>query len=248
MSGKQRIDGQPAYILHSHPYSETSLIVDIFSRDHGRLPLLARGARRPRAALRGILHAFQPIELGWFGAGEVRTLAKADWVGGMPLLSGRVLMLGYYLNELLLRLLPREDPHPQLFDHYAATLKGLSQTRAAEEQKIPPLLRCFEKNLLSELGYGLLLNQEAQSGRPLEEEAYYHYRLEQGPVPLSSSPSDPSVSAVHGKTLLDLSRDDYSDPRTLNESKQLMRRLIQHHLAGHPLQSRRIFMELLERS
>jgi len=111
VSGKQRIDGQQAYVLHSYPYSETSLVVDVFSRDHGRVPLLARGARRPRSALRGLLMAFQPLELGWFGGGEVKTLAKVEWLGGVPLLSGRCLMLGYYMNELLVKMLPREDAH-----------------------------------------------------------------------------------------------------------------------------------------
>ncbi len=247
MSSKQRIDGQPAFVLHSHPYSETSLIVDIFSRDHGRLPLLARGARRPRAALRGVLHAFQPLELGWFGAGEVRTLAKADWIGGMPLLGGRALMLGYYLNELLLRLLPREDAHPRLFDHYAATLQGLSRPQSTEEMNAPRLLRRFEKHLLGELGYGLQLEQETQTGQALQAEGLYHYRLEHGPTPLHQSAAAPSP-ALHGKTLLDLANDDYTDTRTLSEAKQLMRRLIQHHLAGQSLQSRRIFMELQELS
>ena len=95
---KGRIDGQKAFVLHAHPYSETSLIVDVFSREQGRLPLLARGARRPRSVLRGNLMAFAPLELGWFGTGEVKTLAKAEWLGGISLLSGRCLLLGYYLN------------------------------------------------------------------------------------------------------------------------------------------------------
>ena len=127
MSGRQRVDGQAAYILHSYAYSETSLILDVFARDYGRLPLLARGARRPRSALRGVLQAFQPLELGWFGAGEVRTLARAEWLGSMPLLGGTALMLGYYLNELLMKLLPREDAHSALFEAYAGTLRGLAQ-------------------------------------------------------------------------------------------------------------------------
>lgn len=134
MNAKARIDRQQAYVLHSYPYSETSLIVDIFSRDHGRLPLLARGARRPRAALRGVLQAFQPLELAWFGSGEVRTLAKAEWQGGLPLLSGKALLLGFYLNELLLKLLPRDDAHEQLFDSYTLALQQLvrlSQQRVA---------------------------------------------------------------------------------------------------------------------
>lgn len=126
MNAKARIDRQPAYVLHSYPYSETSLIVEVFSRDHGRLPLLARGARRPRAALRGVLQSFQPLELGWFGGGELRTLANAEWQGGLPLLSGKALLLGFYLNELLLKLLPRDDAHQRLFECYTATLRQMS--------------------------------------------------------------------------------------------------------------------------
>ncbi|HQY55741.1 MAG TPA: DNA repair protein RecO, partial [Dokdonella sp.] len=111
-SSKGRVDGQPAFVLHTHPFRETSLIVEAFTRDHGRIALVARGARRPRSAMRGLLMAFQPIELGWFGQGEMRTLAKVEWVGGQPLLQAQALLLGYYMNELLLKLLPREDAHP----------------------------------------------------------------------------------------------------------------------------------------
>ncbi len=149
----KRVDGQSAYVLHLHPYSETSLVVDVFTRDHGRVPLLARGARRPRSAMRGMLMSFQPLELGWFGGGEVKTLAKAEWLGGMPLLGGRCLLLGYYLNELLLKMLPREDPHGVLFDAYAAALRALAAGAADA-----PELRRFEKTLLKELGYGLTLD------------------------------------------------------------------------------------------
>jgi len=239
MSGRQRIDGQQAWILHSYPYSETSLILDVFSRDHGRLPLMARGARRPRSALRGVLQAFQPIELGWFGAGEVRTLAKAEWVGGMPLLSGQALLLGYYVNELLLKLLPREDAHPALFDAYAASLQALARGQKHEAQ-----LRLFEKALLRELGYGLVLERDAFSGEPVQAERSYQYLIERGPV-LAAVDAEPRACVV-GKTLLDLARDDCSDSKTLSESKQLMRMLINHHLAGAALQSRRVFIELQE--
>lgn len=252
---KGRIDAQPAFILHSHPYSETSLIIDVFTRDHGRLPLLARGARRPRAALRGLLQAFQPLELGWFGRGEVRTLAKAEWQGGMPLLAGPQLMLGYYLNELLLRLLPRDDAHPVLFERYWRTLTQLARAGAERlEARVAAALREFEKHLLAELGYGLELAHDVDSGAVLEAEAFYHYLLEHGPVAVARPDGGVSqaagaaqlLQAVHGKTLLDLARDDYSDPRTLQEARQLMRRLINHHLSGAPLQSRRVFMDLQE--
>ncbi len=246
MSGRQRIDGQVAYILHSYAYSETSLILDVFSRDYGRLPLLARGARRPRSALRGVLQAFQPLELGWFGAGEVRTLAKAEWLGGLPLLGGTALMLGYYLNELLLKLLAREDAHVALFEAYATALQALARVDDATHAA---RLRQFEKTLLRELGYGLALEREAITDEAVLPDRTYHYLIERGPVEASITDGDGDqtrAQAIRGKTLLDLARDDYADPRTLAESKTLMRMLINHHLAGQPLQSRRVFMELQE--
>lgn len=119
MTLRHKVDGQPAFVLHAYPFRETSLIVEVFSRDFGRVALLARGARRPRSALRGLLLGFQPLELGWAGKGEVQTLMKAEWQGGQPLLAGKALFCGYYLNELLLNLLPREDAHERLFSVYA---------------------------------------------------------------------------------------------------------------------------------
>lgn len=238
MSGKQRIDGAAAFLLHAHPYSETSLILDVFTRAHGRLALLARGARRPRSALRGVLLGFQPLELSWFGGGEVKTLAKAEWLGGLPLLTGKCLLLGYYLNELLLKLMPREDAHPALYDAYADALGALS-CGAAEAAE----LRRFEKALLRELGYGLALDREAGSGRPVRADGQYHYLVERGAVEASGDESLPTLS---GKTLLDLAADDYGDPRTLAEIKALMRQLVAHYLGGQPLQSRRVFVELQE--
>ena len=244
--GKNRVDGQAAYVLHLHPYSETSLVVDVFSRDHGRVPLLARGARRPRSAMRGMLMSFQPLELGWFGGGEVKTLAKVEWLGGMPLLGGRCLLLGYYLNELLLKMLPREDAHAALFDAYAAALQALAEGAADA-----PELRRFEKTLLKELGYGLTLDVDVESGRPVVPDAHYAFLLERGPVArpgvgAGDTAIDDQGSALSGKTLLDMAADDYSDPRTRMESRRLMRLLISHHLGGKSLQSRRVFMELQE--
>ena len=145
-----------------------SLIADVFSRDYGRLPLLARGARRPKSALRGLLIGFQPLELGWFGAGEVKTLAKAEWLGGIPLLAGRCLLLGYYLNELLISLLAREDAHPILFDSYVSALQALAH--GAEDA---PELRKFEVRLLRELGYGLRLETDAQTGSDIDATRRY---------------------------------------------------------------------------
>lgn len=240
MSGKQRIDGARAFLLHAHPYSETSLVIDVFARDHGRLALLARGARRPRSVMRGVLMAFQPLEFGWHGGGEVKTLAKTEWLGGLPLLGGRSLLLGYYLNELLLKLLPREDAHPSLFDAYEDAIAGLSRSAHGDTGTE---LRRFERTLLRELGYGLSLERDAASGDPLQPELRYAYQIERGPV--AAQPGNDSV-AYRGKTLLDMAADDYSDPRTAAESKQLMRQLFGHYLGGKALQSRRVFVDLQE--
>lgn len=237
MAHKQRVDHQRAYLLHAFPYSETSLVLEVFSRDHGRVPMVARGARRPRSVLRGVLIGFQPLELGWFGAGDVKTLAKAEWLGGVPLLGGRCLLLGYYLNELLLKLLAREDAHPALFDAYEEAVAALAQGGADA-----PELRRFEKSLLREIGYGLNLAQDAD-GQVLLPDRHYLYLAERGAV---EARGDEGVPALLGKTLLDMAIDDYRDPRTLAESKLLMRQLMAHHLNGKTLQSRRVFMELQE--
>ncbi|WP_172600054.1 DNA repair protein RecO [Sulfuricystis multivorans] len=234
MTGKQRIDGAAAFLLHSYPFSETSLILEIFAREHGRLALLARGARRPRSALRGVLHAFQPLELAWFGGGEVKTLARAEWLGGLPLLVGSGLLVGYYLNELLMKLLPREDPHVALFDAYGSALGDLARGT------IEAAARRFEKILLRELGYGLRLEHDAQ-GQPIEPRRSYRYQVERGALPAEEAGSGPCVS---GQTLLDLAEDNYADPRTLAEAKPLMRTLLAHYLEGQPLQTRRVFIDL----
>lgn len=238
-AGKQRVDGQPAYVLHSYPFRETSLIVEVFARDYGRVGVVARGARRAKSALRGVLLAFQPLSLGWFGQGEVKTLANAEWQGGQPLLAGQALLCGYYLNELLLRLLPRDDPHPGLFARYAETLGSL-----AGGARPQPLLRRFEQSLLRELGYGLTLDKEADSGAPVRSDADYAYIIERGPVPVQQAPQE--APRVSGSVLLAMAEERYDDPDTLAQAKNLMRQLIAHYLGGQALQSRRVFMEFQE--
>src|SRR5689334_7971090 len=116
MTDRRSVTAERAYILHAQPYRETSLLLETFSRAHGKVAMVARGARRPRSLLRGVLLAFQPVSVAWFGKAEVRTLTTAEWLGGIPLLRGEALLCGYYLNELLLKLLPREDSHEALFD------------------------------------------------------------------------------------------------------------------------------------
>lgn len=239
MNQRSKVDGQPAFVLHSTPFRETSLIVEVFTRDFGRLALLARGARRPRAAIRGLLMGFQPLDIGWAGKGEVKTLMKAEWGGGQPLLSGEALFCGYYLNELLIQLLPREDAHEALFVCYAAMLQRLAADSTGRAHEAD--LRCFEKALLQELGYGLMLNHDA-AGQPIVADALYAYRMEQGPVRLRQGES--AAQAIRGQTLLDLAREDFTDARTRSEAKALMRTLLAYYLNGRELESRRIFKEL----
>lgn len=239
MSSKLRVDGEPGFVLHGYPFKETSSIIEVLSRNFGRVALVARGARRPRSALRGVLVAFQPLELGWFGQAELRTLATAEWRGGQPLLSGQALLCGYYLNELLLKLLARDDAHPVLFDCYRDALAALSAGGPTQ-----PVLRHFEKSLLRELGYGLTLDRSAESGEPIDPAMRYVYIIERGAFPAHSATDD--GLAMSGQVLLAMAADDWSQPDTLTQGKLLMRRLIQHYLGGQTLQSRRVFVDLQE--
>ncbi len=236
-SSKNRIQDDPAFVLHSYPFRETSLIVEVFSRNHGRVPLVARGARRPRSAIRGLLMGFQPLSLSWFGKHELRTLHSAEWQGGQPQLQGTALMCGFYLNELLLNLMARDDPHESLFDYYQQTLQ-----RLAQEQDHAFTLRSFEKHMLQELGYALSLETEAGSVRPVVPERSYRYILERGAVAETTDSSQ--GMPVAGKTLLDMAADDYRDAVTARQSKQLMRMLLDHHLAGKPLHTRELMRDL----
>ncbi len=236
-ASKQRIQDEPAFILHNYPFRETSLLLEVFSRNHGRLPLVARGARRPRSALRGLLMNFQPLRLAWFGKGEVRTLHSAEWQGGQPQLQGTALLCGFYLNELLLNLMARDDAHESLFDYYQQTLQ-----RLAHEQDHAATLRCFEKHLLQELGYALQLDREADSGRPIVATAQYRYVVERGALP--ESEDAPEGLTVLGKTLQDMAADDYRDPVSARQGKQLMRMLLNHYLAGKVLHTRELIKDL----
>lgn len=229
---------QPAFILHSYPYKETSLIVDLFTRDYGRVALVAKGAKRPHSRLRGALQTFQPLSVSWSGKGEVRTLTAAEWVGGLLPLEKSALLCGFYLNELLVKLLAREDPHPALFNHYIDTLNQL-----AHDEPAPIVLRRFERALLRETGVGGDFAICRASGEPVQSDHVYVVDPEQGPRPAHVSDTWPRVS---GKTLLDMEREDYRDPVTQSQSKFLMRFLLAHHLAGTPLNTRQILIDLMQ--
>src|SRR3954462_891114 len=182
---KRRADHEAGYVLHTYAYKETSLIVEAFTRRFGRVALLARGARRPRSAMRGVLLSFHPLSLSWTASTELGTLIGVEWSGGWSSerrrLAGQGLMCGFYVNELLLRLLPRDDPHEALFDFYDASLSHLSQGAGQGAT-----LRAFEKRLLAELGYAPLLERDATS-QPIDPDRFYVYEPERGPVPANGT-------------------------------------------------------------
>src|SRR5688572_26079608 len=215
---------------------ETSLIVELFTRRFGRVAVLARGARRPRSAMRGVLLSFHPLRLSWSASAELGNLIGAEWAGALQPLAGQGLMCGFYVNELVMRLLPRDDPHEALFDAYAQSLAQLSQGTAHAAA-----LRAFEKRLLAELGYAPLLERDAAS-RPIDPEGLYVYEPERGPLPASGPRSD--ALTVRGRTLLDVAADDYSSAQTRDEARGLMRALIAARLHGQVLHTRSVLREL----
>ncbi len=224
---------QLAFLLHRRPYRNSSLLLDVFCREQGRLSLVARGAISPRSGLKGILQPFRPLLLSWSGKGELCTLIGAEEEKmPVPLPPKRVLS-GLYVNELLMYLLPRRDACPDLFTAYANLLKELAV--AANEE--PPLRR-FEKCLLDELGYGLSLEQEAVSGLPIVAENHYCYVLDQGVRAVGEAPVGISIS---GRGLLALRDGIFDTPDVLQEAKHLMRAALLKQLQGRVLKTRELY-------
>ena len=238
-SAISRQDNQPVFVLHTYPFRETSLVVELFSRQFGRIAAVAKGARRPRSAMRGMLQSFQPLLAAWSGKSELRNLHTLEWGEGLLLLQGKALMCGFYLNELLLRLLAREDPHDLLFDYYRDALRELMLTG----QDMAPVLRRFELRLLQEMGYAVSLQHDA-SGVQIVAESGYVYVVERGVVPLGTADVENMGVQLFGRTLLNMAREDYSDAVTQQQSKLFMRALLGHYLGDKPLHTRQLLMDL----
>lgn len=226
---------QPVYVLHTYPFKETSLVVELFSQQFGRIAAVAKGARRPHSAMRGMLQSFQMLDGAWSGKNELKTLHSLDWSAGLTLLKGEALMCGFYMNELLLRLLPREDAHENLFAYYQATLSNL-----AKDENLAITLRRFELKLLQEMGYAVPLLAD-ENDASIESGKTYRYEAEYGACSLSATKNGVQLS---GKTMLDMARDDYADLQTQSQSKQLMRYLLAHYLGDKPLHTRQLLIDL----
>jgi DNA repair protein RecO (recombination protein O) len=231
-----RVDHQPAFVLHSYAWRETSLIVETLSRDFGRMALVARGAKRPTSHFRGILMPFSPLALSWSGRSELKTLVRAEWQGGLAPLRGEGLLAAFYMNELLVRLLPRADAHPGLFGSYVEALAAL----ARQDDGCDRALRCFELDLLRDLGVAPSF-QLCADGEPIDPREWYHLDLQRG-LQRSVDPSDPD--RLRGVAVMALARRDLSDRPVLTAVQPLLRRLIGYHLEGKPLNARRVLTDL----
>jgi DNA repair protein RecO (recombination protein O) len=223
-----RVEQQPAFVLHARAWRETSLLLDVLSRDHGRVGLVARGVRGARSRTpRSLLQPFAPLQLGWSGRGELATLNMAEAAGAALPVAGEALLCALYLNELIVRLVPRNDPHADIFAAYLGALARLAQGH-------PPAwtLRRFERDLLGQLGYGLLLDTQADTGEPIEAAGEYAYLLEQGPVRWRDAGDG---LKLRGAALLALARDEEPDVSDLPGLRRLLRALIARRLDGASL-------------
>lgn len=226
------------FVLHRRPYRDTSALVDVFTREHGRITVVARGVQSARSAWRGLLQPFRPLWLAWSGRGELFTLTQAEAAGPQIWLTGSLALSGLYLNELVMKLLARDDPYPVLFERYSQTLTALTEDH--ERLHEATVLRLFERDLLQELGTGLVLDHDVSSGAPVEPETLYCYMAEQGPVAvLPAAHSEPGCN-VHGSTLLALQQGELTGDRTMREGKQLMRVVLDHHLGHRSMASRKL--------
>ncbi len=228
----------PGYILHHQPYRDTSRILEVLSREFGRLTVFARGVRGPKAKLASQLQPFRPLLLSWTGRGESPQLTGAEAGGEVTSLPASSLMAGFYLNELLLKLTTRHDPLPGLFDLYHATLEALKHGGALE---FP--LRIFEKRLLELLGYGLDLETDAQTGGGIEPGAYYHFRLARGMLRTAAD----APGAVAGRSMISLAREQLTERCELDDARQLLQAALSHVLEGRELNTRNVARALVRR-
>jgi DNA repair protein RecO (recombination protein O) len=228
---------QPGYVLHSRPYRDSSLILEYFSRDMGRVSLVAKGAkgRKTRGgSVAALLQPFSPLLCSWSGRSELKTLTDCEAAGEATPLTGRRLYSGLYVNELLVRLLHHEDPHHQLYERYAMVLGELG---GDEPEEMP--LRRFEFTLLEELGYGFDLQTDGVSGEPVKQENWYSFHEEYGLV-LADTPDSDRLTRYRGVDLLQLVRGEFS-PAARRCAKRLMRQALAAHLGEKPLKSRELF-------
>ena len=229
----KRVEDHNIYILHTYAFKETSLIVEALSENFGRISLLAKGARRPRSLLRGYLQPFQMIQATWSNVSDLKTLYNVEWNSKYLGLKNQALICGFYMNELIMKLLPKDESSNDFFHFYHQQLEELSLNNGYES-----LLRVFELKLLEELGYKVKLDED-ENGNPINPKKFYYYEAEYG-----ASLPDASTNGVKiiGQTLIDMHNNDYSHLNTLKESKLLMRYLMRFYTGHDPVKSKELFL------
>lgn len=237
----KRVLLQPAYLLHRRSYRETSFLIELLTQEHGRISLIAKGVRKARSPLQGLLQSFHPLLVSWAGNGELVTLSHVETNGEGKRLTGESLFAGLYLNELLMRLLQKWDAHPVLYASYEKTITTL-QTQGLQEKT----LRSFEKNLLEELGYGLLPKSDISLHNSFSPERYYRFIPEQGFVLCEQTSHANNIFS--GKSLLAIAKEDWQDEENLRAAKRLIRFVMAPLLGSRPIYSRQLFMQPHERS
>lgn len=225
-----------AYVLHARAYQNTSLIIEVLTKEYGRMTLVAKGARRSGSPYQGMLQPFNLLFLNWGGRSEMKTLYKAECASAPVKLVGELLYTGFYLNELIMYLLHKHEAHITLFERYHECLINLQHTSTPEL-----LLRYFELDLLDELGYGLSLEQELQSGVFVLPDKFYQYDMEMGVMP--SAGDDSSGLTISGDTLLALAKRNVTTDKQKSEAKRLLRSVLDFHLEGRPIKTRELFMQ-----
>ena len=243
----KRISDEPAFVLHRYDWSETSLILEVFTRHHGRIALVAKGAKRPSSSFRPVLLPLQPLQLSFGGEAEIRTLKSAEWTGGHVMPTGEALLSGYYLNELLLQLLARDDPHPALFDVYANVVRVLA---SEHDEVLQAALRTFELLLLREIGLLPRLDQQTLTLAPLAADTFYTLVPEGG----LRARSEADRGGMSGAQWQGLQRAlEAGAPFTdtlracaavMNELKPQLRALLQYHCGVGTLRTRQLMVDL----
>jgi len=235
----QRIENEPCFVLHRRDFRNTSLILEVFSANHGRVALVAKGARRPKSRTNALLQVFQPLLISWSGRGELHTLTQVEAAEFVKPLAGATYASAYYLTELIFRLLKHADVHEELFILYAKTLTALRDS-GENSQLAEVSLRLFEKNLLQELGYGLVLDHDVSTGAAIDPDDDYYYVSEHGPV-ICMDGSVPNGPKLSGRSLIALDNEVLDDAESLRDCKRLMRSVLQSYIGDKPLQSRMLY-------
>jgi DNA repair protein RecO (recombination protein O) len=234
-----KVDLNPAFILHQRPYRETSVLLDVFSQQQGRIKLIAKGIRQHKRSKQGQFQLYQPLLLSWYGHGDLQNLNASEPFAPRYILKADASLCGLYINELLVRLLPLNESETEVFDAYQQVLTGLQETQNTENSEV--ILRLFEKRLLMQLGYGLALDKEVETDREIEDEQRYYYQPDAG---LFRWQQGQKAATISGRSLQHLIDETGFDQQSLTEIKQLMRSVIHYYLGGKPLQSRQLFFQL----